>query len=96
MELKEKKWMVQDNKKEELKEDNYVKKIQETQQRQKEEACLSYVLWLFYYMYVDCWTWTNKLLCFMDIVLLIQNKENSEAAMMLHMDYRSSSTNIHL
>ena len=32
----------------------------------------------------------------MDIVLLIQNKENSEAAMMLQIDYRSSSTNIHL
>lgn len=64
------------------------KKIQESLQRQKEEGCLCYVLLLFHYMCVECWTWTNKPLCFMDTILLIQYKENSETTTMFQIDYK--------
>lgn len=95
MELIEKNVEVQNNKKGELEEDKYVEKIQESPQREKEEGCLSYVLLFFHYMCVECWTWTNKASCFMDTFLLIQYEKNSETAMMVQIDYRSRTADIH-
>lgn len=95
VELIEKNVEVQNNKKEEWKEDKYVEKIQESPQREKEKECLSYVLLFLHYMCVECWTWTNKASCFMDSILLIQYEKNSETAMMVQIDYRSRTTDIH-